>query len=148
MSIAHEPGEQVGAGAPLVVLEAMKMEHEVLSATPACVSSVEVSVGEAVEEGQLLVLLGAGAARTSAGAAAAPAPAARRRRARRPARRCASATRVGLDAARPEAVARRRERGRRTARENLADLVDEGTLRRVRPAAVRRPGARGARARS
>ena len=35
---------------------------------------------------------------------------------------------LGLDAARPEAVARRRERGRRTARENLAELVDEGTF--------------------
>ena len=35
---------------------------------------------------------------------------------------------LGLDAARPEAVARRRERGRRTARENLADLLDEGTF--------------------
>jgi acetyl-CoA carboxylase carboxyltransferase component len=35
---------------------------------------------------------------------------------------------LGLDAARAEAVARRREQGRRTARENLADLVDEGTF--------------------
>jgi acetyl-CoA carboxylase carboxyltransferase component len=35
---------------------------------------------------------------------------------------------VGLDAARPDAVAKRRERGRRTARENLAELVDEGTF--------------------
>jgi acetyl-CoA carboxylase carboxyltransferase component len=34
---------------------------------------------------------------------------------------------LGLDAARPEAVDRRRERHRRTARENLADLVDEGS---------------------
>ena len=33
----------------------------------------------------------------------------------------------GLDEARPEAVAKRREKGRRTARENLAELVDEGT---------------------
>jgi acetyl-CoA carboxylase carboxyltransferase component len=33
----------------------------------------------------------------------------------------------GLDDARPEAVAKRREKGRRTARENLAELVDEGT---------------------
>ena len=31
------------------------------------------------------------------------------------------------DAARPEAVARRHERGGRTARENVADLVDEGS---------------------
>jgi acetyl-CoA carboxylase carboxyltransferase component len=35
---------------------------------------------------------------------------------------------IGLDTARPEAVAKRRERGRRTARENLAELVDEGTF--------------------
>jgi acetyl-CoA carboxylase carboxyltransferase component len=34
---------------------------------------------------------------------------------------------LGLDAARPEAVRRRRERARRTARENLAELVDEGS---------------------
>ena len=34
---------------------------------------------------------------------------------------------LGLDAARAEAVERRRERGRRTARENLAELVDEGS---------------------
>ncbi len=34
---------------------------------------------------------------------------------------------LGLDEARPEAVAKRRERGRRTARENLAELVDEGS---------------------
>jgi acetyl-CoA carboxylase carboxyltransferase component len=32
-----------------------------------------------------------------------------------------------LDAARADAVAKRRAAGRRTARENLADLVDDGT---------------------
>jgi len=35
---------------------------------------------------------------------------------------------VGLDATRIEAVAKRHERGRRTARENLAELVDDGTF--------------------
>ncbi|MFC7657475.1 carboxyl transferase domain-containing protein [Pseudonocardia benzenivorans] len=35
---------------------------------------------------------------------------------------------VGLDAARPDAVERRRRAGRRTARENLDDLVDDGTF--------------------
>jgi acetyl-CoA carboxylase carboxyltransferase component len=35
---------------------------------------------------------------------------------------------LGLDVARVQAVARRRASGRRTARENLADLVDEGTF--------------------
>jgi len=35
---------------------------------------------------------------------------------------------VGLDVARLDAVAKRHERGRRTARENLAELVDDGTF--------------------
>ena len=35
---------------------------------------------------------------------------------------------IGLDAARPDAVERRRKVGRRTARENVADLVDEGSF--------------------
>jgi acetyl-CoA carboxylase carboxyltransferase component len=35
---------------------------------------------------------------------------------------------LGLDAQRPEAVARRRRKNQRTARENLADLLDEGSF--------------------
>ena len=42
--------------------------------------------------------------------------------------RCASATRSDSTPRAPEAVARRHERGRRTARENLADLLDEGSF--------------------
>src|SRR3954466_6068886 len=40
---------------------------------------------------------------------------------------------MGLDAGRPEAVARRRQQGRRTARENVADLLDEGTFVEYQP---------------
>ena len=36
--------------------------------------------------------------------------------------------RVGLDEARPDAVAKRRARQRRTARENVEDLVDDGSF--------------------
>ena len=39
---------------------------------------------------------------------------------------------IGLDAARPDAVARRRKTGQRTARENIDDLCDPGSVRRVR----------------
>jgi acetyl/propionyl-CoA carboxylase alpha subunit len=49
------PGQQVVAGAGLVVLEAMKMENELKSASSAVVKSVRVKPGEAVEKGQLLV---------------------------------------------------------------------------------------------
>jgi len=50
-----QPGEQVAAGAPLVVLEAMKMENELKAGAPAVVKSVRVAPGEAVEKGQVLV---------------------------------------------------------------------------------------------
>jgi biotin carboxyl carrier protein len=50
-----QPGEKVAAGAPLVVLEAMKMENELKAGAPGVVKSVRVSPGEAVEKGQVLV---------------------------------------------------------------------------------------------
>ncbi len=124
VSIAHQPHEQVLAGSALVVLEAMKMEHEVLAQGSGVVRRVEVSVGDAVQQGQLLLVLAqADGAGTQAppGARAGPGPATARTDLQEVRDRHAQ----GLDAARPEAVARRRERGRRTARENLADLLDE-----------------------
>jgi acetyl-CoA carboxylase carboxyltransferase component len=128
VAVEHEPGGHVRAGAALVVLEAMKMEHEVLADSDGIVRSVEVAVGDAVQVGETLVVL-ISSERTGGEA---PHPnssadvdldavrvdlaAVRERHA------------VGLDAARADAVARRHKRGRRTARENLAELVDEGSF--------------------
>jgi acetyl/propionyl-CoA carboxylase alpha subunit len=50
-----EEGQAVEAGAPLVVLEAMKMENELKAPAAVRVTSVRVRAGEAVEKGQLLV---------------------------------------------------------------------------------------------
>jgi acetyl-CoA carboxylase carboxyltransferase component len=125
VSVAHEPDAPVAAGTALLVLEAMKMEHEVLAEAGGVVRRVEVSVGDAVEEGQTLLVLGPGAEIAAGEAPSAAQPSANGFRADLEAVRERHA--IGLDAARPEAVARRRKRGRRTARENLADLVDEGT---------------------
>jgi biotin carboxyl carrier protein len=50
-----QPGAQVAAGEPLVVLEAMKMENELKAGAPGTVKSVRVAPGEAVEKGQVLV---------------------------------------------------------------------------------------------
>jgi acetyl-CoA carboxylase carboxyltransferase component len=127
VAIEHQPGKPVRAGVPLVVLEAMKMEHEVLAQDDGVVRRVEVAVGDSVREGAVLVVLA-----TAAEAAERP-PAVRHAAELDPDAPRADLTTVrerhalGLDAARPQAVARRRERGRRTARENLAELVDEGT---------------------
>ncbi len=125
VSLAYQPEQPVGAGTALLVLEAMKMEHEVLAETGGVVRRIEVAVGEAVEEGQTLLVMSAGEEPQAAAARSVGEPSANGFRADLEAVRERHA--LGLDAARPEAVARRRKRGRRTARENLAELVDEGS---------------------
>ncbi len=138
VSIAHDADELVTAGAPLVVLEAMKMEHEVLADAGGVVQSVEVAAGDAVEEGQALLVLSISAAQAevdprgadvngAVGADADVEPAGADARERADLRAVHERHAIGLDAARPDVVAKRHERGRRTARENLAELVDDGT---------------------
>lgn len=56
-----KPGDSVEAGAPLVVLEAMKMEHSVRAPGAGLVREVLVSEGELVSEGAVLVELDEGA---------------------------------------------------------------------------------------
>ena len=120
------PGQPVRAGAPLLLLEAMKMEHELAAPADARVEEVLCTAGELVHEGQILLCL-----RREAGPAAAapppevvvPAPAGAALRALR------ERQALTLDAARPEAVARRHALGLRTARENMAALVDPGSFR-------------------
>jgi len=130
VAIAHGADEQVGAGTPLVVLEAMKMEHEVLAETDGVVRRVAVAVGDAVQEGQLLVTMEPSGPAAEDGRR--PAELERSAQGSSEERADLAAVRerheVGLDAARPEAVARRHKRGQRTARENLADLLDEGSF--------------------
>ncbi len=128
IEVAVAAGQAVRAGQTLLVLEAMKMEHELRAQHDAPVLRVDVRAGDLVGEGDLLMLLGA--ASTPAGAAA-PAAA--------PGDSSAAGLRADLqevlarhaatlDAQRPEAVARRHALGLRTARENLADLCDAGSF--------------------
>ena len=125
IAIAHAADEPVGQGEALVVLEAMKMEHELIAEAGGVVRRVEVAVGDTVEEGQLLAVIEAGATADGAGRddgepdldeTRADLEAVIERHA------------LGLDDARPDAVAKRHELGRRTARENLDDLVDPDTF--------------------
>ncbi len=130
IAIARRPEEPVPAGTVVVVLEAMKMEHEVVADIGGTLRSVEVAVGDAVDEGQLLAVLDTGgAARDGDGPVDTPSePAAREDLDAVVARHA-----VTLDEARPDAVGRRHESGHRTARENLADLVDPGTFTEYGP---------------
>ena len=49
------PGERVRAGQPLLVLEAMKMEHSLAAPADGIVTSYRCAVGEQVAEGTELV---------------------------------------------------------------------------------------------
>jgi len=125
VAIPHGSDARVGEGTAVVVLEAMKMEHDVLAGAEGVVAGLAVAVGDAVEEGQLLLTLAPG---TGGPLAAAPAASGAHAGQRSDLAAVHERHDIGLDAARAEAVARRHERGHRTARENLADLLDEGSF--------------------
>ena len=118
-------GQSVAAGQTLLLLEAMKMEVALEAQVSGVVRAIGVAVGDVVDEGSTLVEMEPGAAPV-AKAAAAPPP---DPRVPRPDLQVLFDRRTLLeDAARPEAVARRHAQGGRTARENLADLLDAGSL--------------------
>jgi len=56
-----EVGQDVAAGTPVVVLEAMKMENQLKTAGAVRVAAVRVAPGQAVEKGQVLLEFGPGA---------------------------------------------------------------------------------------
>lgn len=127
-------GQCVRPGELLLLLESMKMEVPLHAPADGEVAEVLAAVGEAVQQGQVLLRLRP----AKAGEATDLRPA-------RPAQDDARATppdatpRADLarvlarrqlldDAARPQAVARRHATGLRTARENVADLLDAGSF--------------------
>jgi len=50
-----EPGDRVAKGAPLLILEAMKMEHTIAAPADGVVVAVHFRVGDRVAEGADLV---------------------------------------------------------------------------------------------
>jgi len=58
LAVRVEPGTAVDKGAVLVVLEAMKMEHEVTAPETGTVQEILVTVGQQVEAGDVLVVVG------------------------------------------------------------------------------------------
>jgi biotin carboxyl carrier protein len=57
VKILVSTGAEVDAGAPVVVVEAMKMENELRTERAGTIASIEVEEGQAVEGGALLVKL-------------------------------------------------------------------------------------------
>ena len=118
--LAVQPGQQVRAGDLLLVLEAMKMEHEVLAPADGLVAEAFFAAGEAVREGDALLRLRPMA--FEAATSSSQVQAESNERADLAAWRARQA--MTLDAARPEAMARRHGLGLRSARENVEDLCD------------------------
>ena len=124
-TVAHvvvSPGQHVPEGMPLLYLEIMKMEQPVPAPAEGVVGRLAVEVGDEVAVGQLLcTLVPAGAAPSTPAASGEDGPRTdldevRRRRA------------LLADDARADAVNKRHALGFRTARENVADLLDEGSF--------------------
>ena len=132
-----QAGDRINAGDLLVVLEAMKMEHEVRARSAGMVRELLFRVGETVAEGDTLLLHELGRLLPESPKAPDPAPA--------PDQAVATATgtpdtprpdlqrvldrhALTLDSARPATVTKRHALGLRTARENIADLCDEGSF--------------------
>jgi len=55
VNVMVKPGDKVEEGAPVVVLEAMKMENELHAPKKGTVAAVLVKKGDQAEKGQLLV---------------------------------------------------------------------------------------------
>ncbi|MDE2605223.1 MAG: biotin carboxylase [Burkholderiales bacterium] len=122
------PGDPVRAGDVVVILEAMKMEHEIRSPGSGRVRERQFGEGETVREGDVLLALEAAGEAAVAPAAAPAAPPAEAPRIRPDLQRVLDRHALTLDAARPDAVAKRHALGLRTARENIADLCDAGSF--------------------
>lgn len=124
------PGDLVREGDLLVVLEAMKMEHEVRSPAAGRVRERHAGEGEMVAHDEVLLVLEAATAAATTPVVLEPASAepiagdAMRADLQRVIDRHA----LVQDAARPQAVAKRHASGMRTARENIEDLCDPGSF--------------------
>ena len=57
ISLTVSPGDEVSRGDPLLVLEAMKMEHNLAAAIDGTVKTIEVQLSEQVKDGQVLIVL-------------------------------------------------------------------------------------------
>ncbi len=117
-------GQPVAEGQQVAVMEAMKMEHVITATTSGYVRAVGVRVGDTVFPGHPLLFVEPADVDVAVEEAAGEVDLDHVRPDLAEVHERLSKT---LDAHRPESVARRRKTGQRTARENLDDLVDEGT---------------------
>ncbi|WP_201832563.1 carboxyl transferase domain-containing protein [Microvirga zambiensis] len=126
VQVCVEPGSSVRKGDLLVVIEAMKMQHEVRAPHAGFVRGISVAAGDTVSENSPLVNVsrsGHEVDSSASGADSVDLDVIRPDLAEVLDRKG-----LTLDQNRPQAIERRRKTGQRTARENIADLVDEDSF--------------------
>jgi acetyl/propionyl-CoA carboxylase alpha subunit/acetyl-CoA carboxylase carboxyltransferase component len=125
VSISVKEGDAVAAGQPLLIMDAMKMQHEIRSPARGYVRRIAVEAGETIYEGHALLFVEEADVEVKGAAAEEKIDLDHirpdlgeyfERRA------------TTLDDKRPDAQARRRKTNQRTARQNLDDLVDPGSF--------------------
>ena len=118
-------GTDVAAGDVLVILEAMKMEHEIRASQAGCLGELYFQAGETVAEGEVLCSLMPVSDVASQPVLAADSDTASAQSVdRADLKKLLERLAFTQDAQRPEAVAKRHATGLRTARENITDLCD------------------------
>ncbi|RZJ24995.1 MAG: biotin/lipoyl-binding protein, partial [Haliea sp.] len=139
MSAVHSPlqarivqwevmqGDRVQAGDLLVILEAMKMEHEVRASVSGELAEIFFAADEMVEAGAVLATLRADHALHSSPKPAPPSPVASAS-VRADLQRALHRHGLTEDVSRPQAMAKRHALGLRSARENISDLCDQDSF--------------------
>jgi acetyl-CoA carboxylase carboxyltransferase component len=128
VSVAVAAGDSVREGQVLLILESMKMEHEMTSAVGGVVRRVNCAAGDAVREGDVVVEIEEGVRSADVEVEVASAVGAEAGSIRPELAELRERVRFTLDEGRTDVVARRHAGGRRTARENIAALCDPGSF--------------------
>ncbi|HJM29339.1 MAG: carboxyl transferase domain-containing protein [Acidimicrobiales bacterium] len=124
LSVDVELGEEVSIGQRVALLESMKMEHEVMATSSGIVEEVHVQVGETVLEDQNLISL---EFKEIANNTETTAVEIDPEHIREDLSEVNERHEIGLDHRRPKALEKRKATNQRTARQNLQDLLDDGS---------------------
>ena len=125
VSLSVREGDAVAAGQPLLIMDAMKMQHEIKSPARGYVRHIAVEAGETVYEGHALLFVEEADVEVKGAAIEEKVDL---EYIRPDLEEYFERRAMTLDDKRPDAVARRRKTNQRTARQNLDDLVDPGSF--------------------
>ncbi|MCZ6619316.1 MAG: carbamoyl-phosphate synthase large subunit, partial [Gammaproteobacteria bacterium] len=125
VAIDVNEGDAVVVGQQLLVMESMKMEHEIRAVSSGFVRQLGVALGDTVHEQHPLMFIEETAVQTRLDTAKDDVDL---DYIRPDLAEIVARQNKTLDVSRPEAVARRRKTNQRTARENVEDLCDSGTF--------------------